>query len=76
MVARPFNTTWTTNTTLIHEKFVVITCRKMGIGEGLAAIEIFSDASGKFAVFFVGGIRREIHVLRDVSTQVDDGTPG
>ena len=48
----------------------------MGIGEGLAAVEIVADAGGEFAVFFVSGIGREVHVLRDVLTQVNDGTPG
>ena len=48
---------------------------KNDMNEGLRAVEVVADAVGEFAVFFVGGIRREIHILGDVLAQVDDGTP-
>ncbi len=45
------------------------------MNEELGAVEVVADAIGEFAVFFVGGIRREVHILGDVLAQVDDGTP-
>ena len=48
---------------------------KNDMNEGLGAVEVVADAVGEFAVFFVGGIRREVHILGDVLTQVNDGTP-
>ena len=48
---------------------------KNDMNEGLGAVEVVADAVGKFAVFFVGGIGREVHVLGDVLAQVDDRTP-
>lgn len=41
----------------------------------LFVVDVFLDALGKFAVFFICGVGSEFQVLRDIFAHVDDGTP-